>query len=104
MRKSKAKRRGIPWQLTKEQFKVMVEYSGYLEQPKQWGKKLAIDRIRAWNKDGTPAPYSVENCRIIGFSENCRKGAYERRGQDLPPEYQIDNNYFGEFAPRVAPF
>lgn len=102
-RKSKATARGIPWLLTLEEFKQLVENSGYLQQPRAWKKKLSIDRRRAWNPDGSKAPYSLENCRIINVMDNCTKGGYERGGHNLPPEYGTENN-FNDFAYRDAPF
>lgn len=102
-RKSKAKARGIEWRLSLEEFKQLVAGSGYLQQSKIWKKKLSIDRRRAWNPDGTPAPYTLENCRIIGYSANCSKGSYERGGQNLPPELETENN-LSDFAQRAAPF
>ena len=62
--KGNAKRRGKPFELTLKQFEKFCNDTGYIETKGRFKNASSIDRI-----DPTKG-YSVDNIRILSFSEN----------------------------------
>jgi hypothetical protein len=72
-KRSNAKRRGIVWTLTLEEYTEVVMQQEYMDNRGNQRHCLHIDR-----KDNTKG-YEVGNLRIITCSENVAKGNKERR-------------------------
>jgi hypothetical protein len=65
--KNNARRRGKPFTLTMDDFKSLVETSGYMSGRGRAGDCLSIDRI------DSSMGYVPGNVRVISVSENSRK-------------------------------
>lgn len=68
-----AKRRGVPFELTMDEFIDFCRETGYMEKPGRGREALTVDRID--NRVG----YKRDNIRAISNSENASKGA-----KDIP--------------------
>lgn len=95
-KKSNAKRKGIEFLLSYEQYVHLVESAGLVAS--DIGRKGGYDLARY----GDEGPYSIDNCRFITHGDNIRerkvsdkmrahqtallKGIYERRAQLSPEE------------------
>lgn len=83
--KESARKRSIPFHLTREQFQTFCEQTGYLDKRGREPDDLTIDRI------DSSGPYSVDNIRVLNWLDNCSR-TYEGRGL---PEEEIGEDYFG---------
>ncbi len=72
--KNNARRRGIDWELSFQDFARLASQNGYDRQCGKMGDSLSIDRID--NRRG----YAHDNVQFITLSENSRKGCAEREG------------------------
>jgi hypothetical protein len=66
-RKSRAKSRGIDWNLTYEEFKAFCEKTGYMEKKGTQPGCATIDRI------DPSKGYQMDNIQILTLRENVRK-------------------------------
>lgn len=73
MKKSDAKRRGIDFNWTFEQFKQFCKDTGYMEKKGKGPDDYVIDRIRAWEG------YQPDNVQLLTQKENSKKARYEPR-------------------------
>ena len=63
--KQRAKSRGVPWEITWQQWQTWTAETRYLELRGHKAGKMSIDRI---DSDG---PYSIQNIRMMEFHRNC---------------------------------
>lgn len=70
--RSRAKRRGIVFTLTLEEFTKTVEGSDYIQQTEVKPQSLQIDRINCF------LGYEAGNIQVITTSENAKKGNAEK--------------------------
>lgn len=78
--KSRAKRTGIPFFLTKEQFIAFCKETGFVEKRGRASGALHIDRI-------DPAKgYEVGNIQVLTASENVRKRHADANLEELPDD------------------
>lgn len=81
--KSSARKRGIKFHLTFEDFQEFCALTGYLEQRGKEPTSLTVDRIKSW------MPYQVGNIRILTYADNVShkfeesRDACLRRRRDL---------------------
>lgn len=83
MVKESARKRGITFLLTREEFIAWAKQNNYLDLKGVRAKSYHIDRI---DPDG---PYSLDNIRLLTASENCSR--VRRPGEEdtyTPPEGQ----------------
>lgn len=73
-RKGNAKKRGIGWQITFEQFKKFIHETGYITKRGIKPGSMTIDRKR--HKE----PYHINNIQILRHDVNSTKGFYEKMG------------------------
>lgn len=67
MIKKSAKRRGIPFNISKEEFEKFVNDNGYIKNSGRLKHQMTIDRI-----DGRKG-YELSNLKVISKSENSAK-------------------------------
>jgi hypothetical protein len=71
--RSNAKRRGIAFDLTLEEFVMLCDATGYMDSRGRQADDKSIDRI-------IPSlGYTLSNLRVIRVAENSRKAAVDRK-------------------------
>ena len=76
--KDRARQRSQVFELTIEQYRALINGTGYTEQRGRKAFSLHLDRIDPL------LGYTMDNVRVLGASDNCRKGATtdkERRAE-----------------------
>lgn len=75
--KSNAKRRGVPFNISLEEFRAFCKATGYLNKAGRKRRNWTIDRIDRED----PRGYHLENIQVLTNAQNHRKyWAYEARG------------------------
>lgn len=70
--KTNAKRRGIEFKLTLEEFFIFCEETGYMKHKGTEADSMTIDRKRHWEG------YHKDNLQVLTLSENVKKGKKEK--------------------------
>lgn len=77
--RSNAKRRGIPFSITLEEFKAFcASHPDYLTARGRNSRCLSIDRVKSW------LGYSIDNIRLLTVAENSRRAAEDTNSKRWP--------------------
>lgn len=71
--KNNAKRRGIPFLLTLEDWEVWCGLTGYLELRGIDGDSMTVDRIIDYDESGNKMPYRYDNIQMLTLRDNRTK-------------------------------